>query len=44
MEMNLTNVKEGMPDASLFQIPAGYQKFDMGGMMRGGQMPQTPNE
>ena len=43
MEMNLTNVKEGMPDASLFQIPAGYRKFDMGGMMRGGQMPQAPD-
>jgi hypothetical protein len=32
---NLTNIKEGEPDASLFQIPAGYQKMDMGGMMRG---------
>ncbi len=29
----LKNVKEGAPDASLFQIPAGYQKMDMGGMM-----------
>jgi hypothetical protein len=39
MQMDLTNVKEGMPDASLFEIPAGYRKLDMGGMMRG-QMPQ----
>jgi hypothetical protein len=38
MQMDLTDVKEGMPAASLFEIPAGYRKFDMGGMMRG-QMP-----
>src|SRR3954464_12634979 len=38
MQMDLTDVKEGMPSASLFEIPAGYRKFDMGGMMRG-QMP-----
>jgi len=31
----LTNIKEGEPDASLFQIPAGYHKMDMGGMMQG---------
>jgi hypothetical protein len=31
----LTNIKEGEPSASLFEIPAGYQKMDMGGMMRG---------
>jgi len=43
MQMDLTNVKEGMPDASLFQIPPGYRKFDMGGMM-GGQMPQMPSK
>lgn len=30
-----TNIKEGAPPASTFDIPAGYQKFDMGGMMRG---------
>ncbi len=44
MEMNLTNVKEGMPDASLFQIPAGYRKLDMGGMMRGQMPPQMPEK
>ncbi len=43
MQMDLTNVKEGMPDASLFQIPPGYRKLDMGGMM-GGQMPQMPDK
>jgi hypothetical protein len=32
---NLTNIKEGEPSASLFEIPAGYQKMDMSGMMRG---------
>jgi len=34
----LTNIKEGPQDASLFQIPAGYHKMDMPGMggMRGG--------
>ncbi len=31
----LTNIKEGEPDASLFQIPAGYTKMDMGNMMHG---------
>jgi len=29
----LTNISEGEPDASLFQIPAGFKKMDMGGMM-----------
>jgi hypothetical protein len=43
-EMDLTNVKEGMPDASLFEIPAGYRNFDMGGTLRGGQMPQMPGK
>jgi len=28
----LTNIKEGEPAASLFEIPSGYQKFDMGQM------------
>jgi hypothetical protein len=32
-EMNLTNIQEGTPSASLFEIPAGYRKFDMGAMM-----------
>ncbi|HUS19457.1 MAG TPA: DUF4412 domain-containing protein [Terriglobales bacterium] len=32
--MEFTNFKEGPQDASLFAPPSGYQKFDMGGMMR----------
>ncbi len=35
----LTNIKEGEPDASLFVIPSGYRKMDMGGMMQGMQPP-----
>ncbi len=35
----LTNIKEGEPDASLFEIPSGYRKMDMGGMMQGMQPP-----
>ena len=31
----LQNLKEGAQTATLFEIPSGYQKFDMGGMMRG---------
>jgi hypothetical protein len=31
----LTNIQEGEPAASLFQIPAGYTKMDMGNMMGG---------
>jgi Domain of unknown function (DUF4412) len=31
--MLLTNIKEGQPDAGLFQIPADYHKLDMGGML-----------
>ncbi len=34
-----TNIKQGPQDASLFTVPAGYQKFDMGAMM-GGKAPQ----
>jgi hypothetical protein len=34
----LTNINEAEPDASLFQIPAGYHKLDMGGMMSPGTM------
>lgn len=37
--MELSNVKEGAPPASTFDIPAGYQKMDLGGMM-GGRRPQ----
>jgi hypothetical protein len=29
----LRNIQEGSQPASLFEIPAGYQKFDMGAMM-----------
>ncbi len=29
----LSNIQEGEPDASLFQIPPDFRKFDMGGMM-----------
>jgi len=36
----LSNIKEGEPDASLFQVPAGYRKMDMGSMMQGGRPPQ----
>ncbi len=38
-QMDLTNVQEGAPPASTFDIPAGYRKFDVGAMM-GGHMPQ----
>ncbi len=31
--MLLTNIKEGQPDATLFQIPPGFHKIDMGNMM-----------
>ncbi len=30
----LQNIKEGPQPASLFEIPAGYKKFDMGNMMQ----------
>lgn len=38
--MDLTNVKEGSQPASLFEVPAGYSKMDLGGMMGG----RTPRE
>jgi hypothetical protein len=38
--MELTNIKEGAQPASTFDVPAGYQKMDMGGMMRGQRPPQ----
>lgn len=46
MQMDLTNIKEGMPSASLFEVPAGYKKFDMGAMMggMGGRMPQGKDD
>ena len=31
--MTLSNIKEGEPDASLFQIPSGFHKMDVGAMM-----------
>jgi len=34
-EMEFTNIQEGPAAASMFEIPAGYRKFDMGAM-RGG--------
>jgi hypothetical protein len=36
----LTNIKESEPAASLFQIPPGYTKMDMGSMMQMGRPPQ----
>jgi len=30
----LRNIQEGTQPASLFEVPAGYTKFDMGGMMQ----------
>jgi len=36
----LSNIKEGEPAASLFQVPSGYQKMDLGGMMQGARPPQ----
>jgi len=37
--VEMKNIKEGSQEASLFEIPSGYQKMDMGNMMRG----QRPN-
>ena len=31
--VDFTNIKEGAPSASLFAIPDGYRKIDLGGMM-----------
>jgi hypothetical protein len=36
----LSNVKEGEQEASLFEIPSGYQKMDLGQMMQGMRPPQ----
>jgi len=35
MVFELENIKEGPQPDSLFEVPPGYQKMDMGGMMRG---------
>jgi hypothetical protein len=40
MKMELDNLKIGKQDASLFEVPSGYSKMDMGGMgkmMMGGE-------
>jgi Domain of unknown function (DUF4412) len=31
--ITLSNIQEGEADASLFQVPAGFRKMDLGGMM-----------
>jgi Domain of unknown function (DUF4412) len=38
--LELSNIQEGEPSASLFQIPPGYTKMDMGSMMQMGRPPQ----
>jgi hypothetical protein len=35
--MELTNINQGSQSSSLFEVPAGYTKFDMGAMMQGAQ-------
>jgi hypothetical protein len=32
--LELRNIQEGTQPASLFEVPSGYTKFDMGGMMQ----------
>lgn len=38
--MELTNINQGPQSDSLFEIPAGYTKFDMGAMTKGAQKNQ----
>ena len=38
--LELSNIQEGEPSASLFQIPPGYTKMDMGSMMQMGRPQQ----
>jgi outer membrane lipoprotein-sorting protein len=38
--MNLTNIKEGAPAASTFEVPAGYTKMNLDGRMGGGRPPR----
>ncbi len=39
--VEFTNIKDGAPSASVFEIPADYRKLDMGGMGGlGGRIPQ----
>lgn len=33
--MEITNIKEGPQTASLFEVPSGFQKLDMGNMTKG---------
>ena len=40
MTMEFKNIKEGAQSASLFQVPPGYQKMDLGNMMRGMRPPK----
>jgi outer membrane lipoprotein-sorting protein len=35
VQMDLTNIQEGQPSASLFEIPSGFRKFDMGAFAGG---------
>jgi len=42
IKMDLTNLKVTKQDSALFEIPAGYTKMDMGGMMGGGNMGRRP--
>jgi outer membrane lipoprotein-sorting protein len=37
MEIDYTNVRLGEPPAELFELPAGYRKFSLGGMMNVGR-------
>ena len=41
--MLLTNIKEGEPDASLFTIPAGYRKIDLGALTQPSNTAQPHN-
>lgn len=36
----LSYIQDGQPAASMFEVPAGYQKMDMGSMMQGMRPPQ----
>jgi hypothetical protein len=40
----LSNIQEGEQPPSLFEIPAGYQKMDMGQMMQGMQGMRPPQQ
>ena len=38
--MELSNIQQGPQSPGLFEVPAGYKKFDMGGMMQNMQHPE----